>query len=70
MFVVSVDLPTPPLPEQTAITRVRASSESSPRGSTPPRSFVVSTLRSSGVITSKWSCTVSTPSSPPTCWRT
>ena len=57
-FAVSVDLPTPPLPEATAITRVRGSSwiERSLSGR-PPRSFVVSAERSSGVITSNSSRT-------------
>ena len=48
---VSDDLPTPPLPEATASTRVFGESRM-PFDSTPPRSFVVSAARSSGDITS------------------
>ena len=55
---MSDDLPTPPLPEATAITRVRGSSwiDRSSAGR-PPRSFVVSAERSSGLITSNSSRT-------------
>src|SRR6266545_1963022 len=61
-FAASVDLPTPPLPLQTASTRVDASSERPfDRSCIPPRSFVVSACRSSAVITSKPSATRSTP---------
>ena len=51
-LTASDDLPTPPLPDATAITRVVAGS-CTPFGSAPPRSLVVSAARSSGVITSK-----------------
>src|SRR6266508_4143257 len=69
-FAASVDLPTPPLPLQTASTRVDASSERPfDRSCMPPRRFVVSACRSSAVITSKPSATRSTPAtsrtSPP-----
>src|SRR5215471_11095037 len=70
-LTVSDDLPTPPLPEATAITRVVGSSwialSSSGR---PPRSFEVSAARSSGVITSKSSRTEPTPARPPTSFAT
>src|SRR5581483_8159577 len=66
-LTVSVDFPTPPLPDATAMTRVLGSSwiALSSRGR-PPRSFVVSALRSSGVITSKARRTEATPGSEPT----
>jgi len=53
-LAVMEDLPTPPLPDATAITRVVGSSwiDLSATGR-PPRSFSVSVVRSSGVITSK-----------------
>src|SRR6266508_2668946 len=61
-FADSVDLPTPPLPLQTASTRVDASSERPfDRSCIPPRSLVVSAWRSSAVITSNPSATRSTP---------
>ena len=61
---MSVDLPTPPLPEATAITRVERSSEMPfVRSFTPPRSRVVSAAFSSGLMTSNSSETVSTPGS-------
>ena len=61
------DLPTPPLPEATAITRVVGSSwiVLSSAG-LPPRSFVVSAMRSSGLITSNSSFTDVTPATAPT----
>ena len=69
-FAVSVDLPTPPLPLHTASTRVEASSERPfERSSRPPRSFVVSAWRSSGVITSKRERTRSTPVDRPAALR-
>ena len=52
MFTVSDDLPTPPLPDAIAITRV-AGESCMPRCSTPPRRRVVNAARSSGLITSK-----------------
>ena len=53
-FAVSDDLPTPPLPDATAITRQsRGSRITLSRSVAPPRSFVVSVWRSSGVITPK-----------------
>ena len=58
-MTVSDDLPTPPLPLATAITRVRGSSAIDFSG-LPPRSFVVSTAFSSGLITSNRSSTRST----------
>src|SRR5690348_10999758 len=69
MLTVSDDLPTPPLPDAIAITRVAGESWI-PRVSTPPRRRVVSAARSSGLITSKWSSTLSTPGSDATCWCT
>ena len=61
-FAASDDLPTPPLPLATAITRQSAGSRITPsRSGAPPRSFCVSACRSSGVITSKES---STPRDP------
>src|SRR5947207_2949955 len=70
-LTVSDDLPTPPFPDATAITRVVGSSwialSSAGR---PPRSFDVSAARSSGVITSKSRRTDPTPSSPPTSFAT
>src|SRR5437868_9092932 len=68
-FTVSVDLPTPPLPDATAMMRVVAGSWT-PRVSAPPRSLVVSAARSSGVITSNRSSTDATPGSEPTCVET
>src|SRR5919197_1365885 len=68
-FTVSVDLPTPPLPEATAMIRVVAGSWT-PRVSVPPRSLVVSAARSSGVITSNRSSTEATPGSEATCVET
>ena len=65
MFTVSEDLPTPPLPEAIASTRVRGGSWM-PRLGTPPRSCVVSAARSSGDMTSKSSRTERTPGSVPT----
>ena len=65
----SEDLPTPPLPEATASTRVLGESRI-PFVSTPPRSFVVSAARSSGDITSNWSVTCDTSGSVPTCSAT
>ena len=57
-MTVSEDLPTPPLPLATAITRVARSSEIPfVRSVTPPRSFVESAAFSSGDITSKSSAT-------------
>ena len=53
-LAVSVDLPTPPLPEAIASTRVPASSEIVFSGR-PPRSRVDSAAFSSALITSKWS---------------
>src|SRR5512132_3211136 len=68
---VTVDLPTPPFPEQTASTRVDASSESPfERPLTEPRSLCVSACRSSADITSKPSWTSTTPSSVATSRRT
>ena len=67
-FAVSDDLPTPPLPEATAITRVDGSSDSlrsSPAGA--PDSRCRSAVRCSGVITSNATATDSTPSTAPTC---
>ena len=59
----SVDLPTPPLPLATAITRVsRSSWMPFVRSVTEPRSRAVSALRSSGVITPNSSETRCTPS--------
>ena len=66
---MSVDLPTPPLPDATATTRVPGSSRTS-RSGRPPRSRVASAAFSSGLITSKWSATRETPSTPPTCRAT
>ena len=66
---MSDDLPTPPLPDATAITRVVAGS-CTPFGSAPPRNFVVSAARSSGVITSKYSVTDATLGNVPTCFAT
>src|SRR5436190_9224982 len=70
-LTVSEDLPTPPFPDATAMTRVVGSSwialSSAGR---PPRSFDVSAARSSGVITSKSRRTDPTPSSPPTSFAT
>ena len=68
-LTVSEDLPTPPLPLATAITRVRGSSEIDFSGR-PPRSFVVSAAFSSGLITSNRSSTRSTFGSEPTCSAT
>ena len=57
-LTVSVDLPTPPLPEATAITRVVGSSWIALSDSgRPPRSFEVSAARSSGLMTSNSSRT-------------
>ena len=50
--------------------RVSSAGSWTPRGSAPPRSFVVSAARSSGVITSNESVTEATPGSPPTCSAT
>src|SRR4051794_470469 len=70
-FAVTVDLPTPPLPEHTASTRVEASSERPwVRPLTEPRSFSVSACRSSALMTSKPSVTSWTPSSVATSRRT
>src|SRR4051794_4237805 len=69
MFTVSDDLPTPPLPDAIASTRVRGESWI-PRSGAPPRSCVVSAARSSGVITSNCSRTERTPGSDPTCSAT
>src|SRR6266542_1616472 len=70
-LTASDDLPTPPFPETTAITRVAGSSwivlSSAGR---PPRSFVVNSARSSGVMTSKSSRTDETPWRPPTSFAT
>src|SRR5919202_2319751 len=61
-LAVSDDLPTPPLPLATAITRVERSSEMPcVRSVTPPRSFVVSAAFSSGDMTSNSSATRATP---------
>ena len=74
-LAVSVDLPTPPLPLQTARTRVDASRERPfDRSCTPPRNLVVSAWRSSAVITSKPRATRSTPgtsrsTSTTCCWN-
>ncbi len=66
-FAVIDDLPTPPLPEATAITRVVGSSWIAlSSAGLPPRSFVVSAIRSSGLITSNSSFTEVTPSTAPT----
>src|SRR5215210_103489 len=63
-FAVSVDLPTPPFPDATAITRVARSSEMPfVRSFTPPRSRAVSAAFSSGLMTSKSVETVSIPGS-------
>ena len=66
MLTVTVDLPTPPLPEATASTRVVAGSWT-PRTSAPPRSWVVSAARSSGDMTSNSSDTEPTPGNDATC---
>ena len=59
---MSEDLPTPPLPEAMAITRQsRGSLIVLSRCGAPPRSFVVSACRSSGVITAKESEKPRTP---------
>ena len=66
-LTVSVDFPTPPLPDATAITRVVGSSWIVPVSALlPPRSRVVSAERSSGLMTSKSSATDVTPSTMPT----
>ena len=66
-LAVSDDLPTPPLPLATAITRVLFETRIPfVRSSTPPRSFVVSACFSSGLITSKASETDATPGTAPT----
>ncbi len=65
----SDDLPTPPLPEATASTRVFGESRM-PFVSAPPRSFSVRAARSSGDITSKCSATCDTPGNVPTCSAT
>ena len=66
---MSDDLPTPPLPLATAITRVEGSSEID-FGGRPPRSFVDSAAFSSALMTSKRSSTRATPGSEPTCSAT
>ena len=66
MLTVTVDFPTPPLPDATASTRVVAGNWT-PRTSAPPRSCVVSAARSSGDITSNSSDTEPTSGNDATC---
>ena len=58
------DLPTPPLPDATAYTRVSdpALAKGTSRSATPPRSFVFSSVRCSSLITPSVTVTPVTPS--------
>src|SRR5580765_506908 len=70
-FALRVDLPTPPLPLATAITRVERSSWMPfVRSVTVPRRRAVRALRSSGVITPNSSETRCTPSTGASAWAT
>src|SRR6266576_3841756 len=70
-LAVSEDLPTPPLPEATAITRQsRGRRTTLSRSGAPPRSFVVNACRSSGVITEKESEKPRTPGTAVSAWST
>ena len=63
---MSVDLPTPPFPDATAMTRVVGESEIVRSAACPPRSRETSAAFSSGVITSKPRRTRVTPGTSPT----
>ena len=58
------DLPTPPLPDATAYTRVRepARANGTSRSATPPRSIVFSSARCSSLMTPSVTVTPVTPS--------
>ncbi len=67
-FTVTEDLPTPPLPEATAYTRVSEPglANGTSRSAWPPRSAVASSRRCSSLITSRETSTRGTPSSAET----
>ena len=67
---MSVDFPTPPLPDATARTRVAGESEIVRSAVCPPRRRDTSADFSSGVITSNPSLTRVTPGTSPTCRAT
>lgn len=67
-FTVTEDLPTPPLPEATAYTRVSEPgfANGTSRSALVPRSAAASSLRCSSLITSSATSTPVTPSTPET----
>src|SRR5262245_22110139 len=65
-FAVSVDFPTPPLPDATATTRVPGDSEIVRSAECPPRRRDTSAAFSSGLMTSNPSRTRVTPGTSPT----
>lgn len=71
-LTVTEDLPTPPLPEATAYTRVSEPglANGTSRSAVPPRSEEASSLRCSSLITSSSTVTPVTPSTRDTASRT